>query len=468
MGIGFLFHGEKAPLLASIVNKEINQISMDNINDIELGYAMNVKPKVTIQYWLRNNPYMIFIIVAILVVMGVLLTRTRVLKQESRKIEEANRAKSDFLSQMSHDMRTPMNAILGLTALSLDEPGLTPEIKDNLSNIRNSGEFLLGLVNDVLDMSKIESGKIELHYEPYYYRDFLSNMKTMFAPLCEQNGLHFELEEVTTALTILADKVRLNQIFFNILSNAVKYTPEGGTVSYYTRNLKLEGNRGSADYIIQDTGIGMSEEFQKQMFEPFKQENTQVTASLQGTGLGLSIAKNLVEAMGGTLQIESQLHVGTKVIIHLSFEIVPDQPQEKANRTSEEDVTAILSGKRILLAEDHPLNAAIAQKLLEKAGIRVDVVNNGKQCVDKFRYSPEDYYHMILMDIRMPVMDGYEATREIRALKREDAKSIPIIAMTANAYQSDITDCMNAGMNAHMAKPIDPQTMYGLIASHLK
>jgi CheY-like chemotaxis protein/two-component sensor histidine kinase len=359
-----------------------------------------------------------------------------------------------------------MNAILGLTALSLDDPGLSPDVKNNLVNIRNSGEFLLGLVNDVLDMSKIEHGDIQLHYEPYSYSDFLTNIKSMFVPLCEQNGLKFEFEDVTTTLTVMTDKIRLNQIFFNIISNAVKYTLEGGTVKYYTENLVVKGNSVSAYYIVEDTGIGMSEEFQKHMFEPFQQESSEVTAHLQGTGLGLSISKSLVESMGGTMRIESKQNAGTKVIIHLTFEIAPSQ-KNKQPESIAEDVNSTLSGRHILLVEDHPLNAAIAGKLLEKVDVRVDFADNGKVGVDKFQYSPVGEYDAILMDVRMPIMDGIEATKAIRALGRPDAKTVPIIAMTANAYEEDVQNCLNAGMNAHLAKPVKPATMYKTISEHL-
>lgn len=374
--------------------------------------------------------------------------------------KKANEAKTDFLSRMSHDIRTPMNAVIGLTALTLDEPGLSETVKENLNKMRLSSEYLLGLVNDILDMSKIEEGAVTLHYEPYFYTDFLTNIKTMFAPQCLQKGIHFEFEEVTTALSILTDKVRMNQIFFNIFSNAIKFTPEGGTVSYHTENLTYEDGVGSADYIISDTGIGMSKEFQQKMFEPFQQENNQVTANLQGTGLGLSIAKNLVNLLGGTMHIESELGVGTTVTVHLSFQIAQEEKtvQPEPGEVQGEETT--LEGKHILLVEDHPLNAEIARKLLEKEGVQVTIAENGKIGLETFELSKPDSYDAILMDIRMPVMDGLAAARAIRALAREDAHRIPIIAMTANAYEEDKREAAAAGMNAHLAKPVAPKVMY--------
>lgn len=374
--------------------------------------------------------------------------------------KQANRAKSDFLSRMSHDIRTPMNAIIGLTALTLDEANNPQVVTENLSKIRSSSDFLLGLVNDILDMAKIEEGVVTLRREPYRYTEFISNIKTIFSPLCAQKGIHFDFENVTENLTILTDKVRLNQVFFNILSNAVKYTPEGGSISYHTENRCVEGSRVSADYIISDTGIGMSEEFQRHMYEPFSQEDSSIKPQLQGSGLGLSIVKNLVELMGGTIEVSSKVGAGTSVRVHLSFELAPQQqlsPLENGNYESDVD---LLKGKRVLLCEDHPLNAEIAKKLMSKKHMEVVWTENGRDAVERFADSPLFAFDLILMDIRMPVMDGLEATRTIRALSRMDAKTVPIIAMTANAYDSDIEKSRAAGMNAHLSKPIDPALLY--------
>ena len=383
--------------------------------------------------------------------------------------KNANRAKSDFFARMSHDIRTPMNAIIGLTALTLDEKGLTETAKENLSKIRFASDFLLGLVNDVLDMSKIEQGAIHLKSEVYRYTDFASNIKTIFAPQCEQHGISFSFEEPCFSCILLTDKLRMNQIFFNILSNAVKYTPEGGTVSYMTQNPIIKKNHLTCDFIISDTGIGMSYEFQKHLFEPFVREDNNLTSGLQGTGLGLSIAKRLVELMNGKLLIQSEPGKGTVVTIHLTFELAsPDAPPDLDDALPDMIDDTILYGKHILLVEDHPLNMEIAKRLLEKKDAIVTPVLNGQLAIDRFHASSIGFFDAILMDIRMPVMDGITATQKIRSLSRDDAKSVPIIAMTANAYDDDVKQTKEAGMVDHLSKPIQPNLLYSVLAKEIK
>ncbi|MGI6500991.1 MAG: PAS domain-containing protein [Anaerostipes sp.] len=378
-----------------------------------------------------------------------------------KKATEASRAKSEFLARMSHDIRTPLNAILGLTALSMDETDLTEQIRENLMNIRGSGEFLLGLVNDILDMSQIEAGAVKLNLAPYLYTDFLAKLKTMFEPQCKAKNITFEFEEVTLTKAVITDKLRMDQIFFNILSNAVKFTPEGGRIAYYTDNIVVDAKHISADYIIEDNGIGMSEEFQKKIFQPFEQEDTKYSTDLKGGGLGLSIAKTLVALMGGSIKVESREKVGTKVTVHLGFELA----EMSANSKEKDSISVLhatgdLNGKHVLLVEDHLLNAKIATRLLEKKGVIVSHAENGKIAVDVFAASEEGFFAAILMDIRMPVMDGLEATKAIRKLNRPDAISIPIIAMSANAFEEDVKKSLASGMNEHLAKPVDPQRLY--------
>ncbi len=387
------------------------------------------------------------------------------LKQAVEAANMANSAKSDFLAQMSHDIRTPMNAIIGLTSLAFDEAENPEAVRENLKKINSSGKFLLGLINDILDMSKIESGNVELRIEPYSYMDFISNIQTMFVPLCEQKGLKFEFEEVTTSLTVLTDRIRLNQIFFNIISNAVKYTPSGGTVSYRTENIEVHPGTVACDYVISDTGIGMSEEFQKVMFQAFVQEDTSITAELKGTGLGLSIAKTLIELMGGTISVKSKKNVGTTVTIHMSFNTTEEENTVKEQIAVKPE--ASLNGKHILLVEDHPLNMEIAVRLLQKKGIIVTQAENGRAAVDIFESMADKYFDMILMDVRMPVMNGLEAAKEIRSIEKDYSKNIPIIAMTANAYDSDREACYEAGMNDHIAKPVDAAVLYNSILKYL-
>ncbi|WP_167956352.1 response regulator [Anaerosporobacter faecicola] len=266
----------------------------------------------------------------------------------------------------------------------------------------------------------------------------------------------------------MADKLRMDQVFFNILSNAVKFTPEGGKISYYTTNSIIDDKLISTDFIVEDNGIGMSQEFLEHVFQSFEQEDNQYSANLKGSGLGLSIAKSLVELMGGSITIESQKNIGTKVTVHLMFTRSNIEKSEKKKDSSHE-VYAKTSweGKHILLVEDHPLNVEIATRLLEKVGFVVTQALNGQIAVNDFNASKESFYSAILMDIRMPVMDGIEATKTIRALKRLDAGSVPIIAMSANAYEEDVQKSISVGMNEHLAKPINPALLYQTLERYI-
>lgn len=377
----------------------------------------------------------------------------------------ANEAKSAFLSRMSHDMRTPLNAIIGYSGKELRE-GATEQQKDGfLDDIHSSGEYLLGIINDVLDMTKIESNKMVLHPERYTFQEFRDSVETVIMPLCEKKGIRFEVapSEHTDA-PLLLDKVRFNQIFINILSNAVKFTPSGGTISMSATCIGETDEGMNMEFIVSDTGCGMSKEFLPHAFDNFSQEyEAQSMHKEQGTGLGLSIVKQLVELMDGTIRVESELGKGTTFTISLPVKILDDD-----NRSSNHSVPAHgLNGYHILLCEDHPMNSKIAVRLLEKEGCIVDTAENGKAGVDKFCSSDPHTFDAILMDIQMPVMDGLEATRAIRRLSREDAASVPIIAMTANAFVEDQRDCMEAGMNAHISKPIDTTQMYQTIYQYV-
>lgn len=374
----------------------------------------------------------------------------------------ANRAKTDFLSRMSHDMRTPMNAIIGITTLAMDEADKEEAVVRNLTKIHSASHFLLSLINDILDMTKIEDGAIELHNEIYYYEDFLSDVKTMFEPLCRENGLQllFECKEKEN-VPIVGDKVRIKQIFFNVLSNAVKFTPEGGKIIYREERFEVKGNCLYAAYSIVDTGIGMSREFQEKMFQPFVQEDSALTSKIQGTGLGLSITKSLIELMGGRIEIESELDVGTKVTLYFESRVAEEDFKKQLEQKETEPVEEYaLVGKRVLLVEDHPLNTEIARRLLERKGVQVSCASNGKLGVKCFTASQEGEFDAVLMDIRMPIMNGLDAACAIRRLERSDAGTVPIIAMTANAYQEDIIMSKKAGMDAHLAKPIEPDVLY--------
>lgn len=394
--------------------------------------------------------------------LGVLNKR---LKNSVRDAQTANDAKTDFLSRMSHDIRTPINVITGMTDLALSEHN-PPQTDAYLTNIQASNRFLLGLVNDILDMNKVESGKMELHPRPYTYAEFHTYINAVIAPLCAEKSIHFITQINDKSVTLIADSLRLNQILFNLLSNAVKFTDTGGHIRLVTTVTPIAGGRATVDFLVEDDGIGMSQAFQDKMFDAFSQERNAATQSIQGTGLGLAIVKSLVELMGGTIRVESRLHVGTTFFVHLETARTADAA---ANVPKPADA-ALLSGKRMLLCEDHPLNAQIMVRLLARKAVEVDVAENGQRGLELFSGAPEGHYDAILMDIRMPVMDGLNATRAIRTLgqARHDAREIPIIALTANAFDADVQNCLDAGMNAHLAKPIEPELLYATLSEMLQ
>lgn len=380
----------------------------------------------------------------------------QILQTALEKAEKASRAKGDFLSNMSHEMRTPMNAIIGLTELALDEQGITPpEVKEYLLKISRSSHLLLRQINDVLDMTRIESATIVLHPEPYRFADFYDQMETLIGPLCAQKGQHFSIVTDKTVLpVVLIDKIRCDQIFFNLLSNAVKYTPSGGSISL---TVSLEAGIGT--FVVRDTGIGIKDSFKPHLFEPFSRQEERT----EGTGLGLSIVKKLVEMMHGSVSVESTEGKGSVFTVK-----IPLERTDAAGEAEELPVTdyAILKGKKALFVEDNEVNTLIGKRILEKKGMVVDCAENGKIAVDKFRSGI--HYDVILMDIRMPVMDGLASTREIRSSSLPDSKTVPILAMSANAFTEDVQKSKAAGMNDHLSKPIEPKDLYDDIVRFLE
>jgi CheY-like chemotaxis protein/nitrogen-specific signal transduction histidine kinase len=376
--------------------------------------------------------------------------------------ETANAAKSDFLNRMSHDIRTPLNGVIGMTGLALQEPD-PAEVREYLGKIDESGKFLLSLVNDILDVAKVESGATELHREPYPFGAFHRYIRSVIEPLCDAKHITFTVSDVPEHLTISADRLRTNRIFFNLLSNAAKFTPEGGHIALdVTTHDEGEGRLG-IDIAVRDDGIGMNEEFLKHLFEPFSQEHTGMNEQRHGTGLGLAIVKDLVDLMHGTIRVQSKLGLGTTFFVHFEAQTCEYTPE-----TKQDIAQATLTGKHFLVAEDNDINAEIIVRLLEGQGASAQVVGNGKQALEMLDASEPRTFDAVLMDVRMPVMDGLEATRRIRMLDHPQAKSIPIIAMTANAFSDDVKACLNAGMNAHVAKPIDPPLLFETIRSHLE
>lgn len=387
------------------------------------------------------------------------------LERAIEETERANCAKSEFLAHMSHDIRTPMNAIIGMTSVARQECQ-DETICGYLDKIKSSSEFLLGLINDMLDISRIESGNLNLKSEQMSREMFGTAINTTIGPLMEQKNITFRCDLQHMEEMIYTDAVRFKQIFFNLLSNAAKYTPEGGNVWLLTERLRTEGNVEWVRFTVRDSGIGMSEEFLEHAFEPFSQEGNRTLAlQWQGTGLGLAIVKKLVVMMHGTIEIHSKLGEGTEVILDLPLTISGVDAPEKMPQAV--IAKQNLEGRRVLLAEDNEINTFVARRILESKGILVEHAENGKRAVELVEQNPEGYFDAIVMDIRMPVMSGLEATRQIRAMNRTDAQTVPIIAMTANAYEEDVSQSLAAGMNAHLAKPIEPQVILGTLAGYI-
>ena len=370
--------------------------------------------------------------------------------------KQASQAKTDFFSTMSHDIRTPMNAIMGMTELALGHPEDPDYVKECLWKISLSSKHLLNLINDVLDMSKIEHRDMELNRECLSLNELVEQVCTMVRPQALEKHQQFHVKIGTISHEYFyGDGLRINQILINILGNAVKFTPEGGQVDFLVDELPAV-NRVHYQFVIRDTGIGMSPEFLTHVFEPFARGMR--VSRVQGTGLGLSITKGLVEQMGGTISAESQESKGSLFQIDLEFEAgtaAPPSTNEKEHPIFSEKATDILTGSHFLIAEDNEINAEILQSLLEMHGARSQLETDGEKVVKAFSSNPPGTYDAVLMDIQMPVINGYEATRAIRALPREDAGTIPIIAMTANAFAEDVQTALEAGMTAHVAKPID-------------
>jgi PAS domain S-box-containing protein len=376
--------------------------------------------------------------------------------------ERANEAKSTFLSSMSHDLRTPLNGVLGFTALALKEQDLQKK-QDYLEKIDASGRLLLDLVNDTLELSRMESGKITLTPEAVMPADLVPAVVTALRPSAELKKIRLETDFAEDAKApVWCDRLKVQKIVLNLLSNAIKYTPEGGTVS--VRVIKAPEDRKAAGYcrslVVEDNGIGMSSEFMKRMYEPFSQEKRSESVRTPGTGLGLSIVRRYVDLMGGTIDVTSELHKGTRWTVSLP---IYETEKELPKRPAREIVGHSLAGRRVLLCEDNYMNMEIAEVLLKDWGMEVETAENGKEGLEKFSASPSGYYNAILMDIRMPVMDGNEAARRIRAAERSDAKTIPVIAMTADAFEESIRETEEAGMNACVTKPIEPVRLFEVL-----
>ena len=365
----------------------------------------------------------------------------------------ANMAKSEFLSDMSHDIRTPMNAIIGLINLLEKDFEDTARFQKHLRDLKLSSEHLLELINNVLDMSRIESGKTELDLEEFNIHNLLEEVNSVYRTQASIKGLHVEEEISIPQKRYEGDPIRVKKVLLNLLSNAVKYTPEGGRVHLLTRSLGIAANGyETLEFKIIDNGYGMSKEFVDIIFQPFAREKNTTISGIGGTGLGMAIVKNLVELMNGNVYVESEPGKGSTFTVQIPLRPVSEAEQELRAEKEVGDVS--LNGLRILIVEDYELNAEILTELLSMEGVQCDYAENGKVALERFEASDENAYDMILMDVKMPVMDGYEATAAIRAGSHPRAKTIPIVALTANAFKEDIQHALDAGMNEHIAKPV--------------
>ena len=380
----------------------------------------------------------------------------------AQRAESAARAKTEFLSRMSHDIRTPMNAIIGLTHLAKEEEN-REVVREYLHKIDSASNFLLGLINDILDMSKIENGELTLKEGPFTKAEFEDSINTVIRPLMDEKQIRFIFQMNDPIDCIRVDRLRFSQIFFNLLSNASKFTPTGGTVEFLSETIPAKDGLVGVRFYVRDNGIGMSEEFLEHMYDPFSQERSTIGDSTKGTGLGLPIVKSLVDAMGGTISVRSQLGHGTEFTVELYVEPARMESTGLAG-TMDKDK---LRHARILLVEDNEINIYVAQAILEKVGCQLEIAKNGMEAVETFKASPEDHFDAILMDVRMPLMNGIEATKVIRAMDRKEAKSIPIIAMTADAFDEERQNTLDAGMNYHLAKPINPDKLYSILSEYL-
>ena len=422
----------------------------------------------------RNSIIQMMLIVASLAIMfsvySTISRREKQMETEKIKAEEGNKAKSVFLSNMSHDIRTPMNAIIGYINLSEREGVTFDEMKEYMSKIKGSSNHLLALINDILEMSRIESGKMQIDLMEVDLEKTIGEAEDLFATQMSEKEIEFNVDVSGIRHNrVYCDKILLNRVLLNLISNAYKFTPAGGSVYVVAEEkvVPLDG-RGKYEIRVIDSGIGMSEEFAEKVFEAFERENTSTVSGIQGTGLGMSITKSIVDLMGGSIDLKTESGKGTEFIIRLEFELQDDKEEAGNDETQTEkkehhEHLANFSNMRVLLAEDIPINREIAVMQLTGFGFKVDTAENGRMAVDKVSIAEPGYYDAVLMDIQMPEMDGYEAAETIRRLDNERLAAIPIIAMTANAFAEDVKKAEEAGMNGHIAKPIDMNDMLNVL-----
>lgn len=473
--VSFAVHLGNTELLA-ILNKTLESMQSSMLTGALSMYEDSMK-KVTVVDFVKDNLIavtsgLIGIFLLVLCITLGLLKKARIAegkaKEAQLQAENANAAKSAFLFNMSHDIRTPMNAILGFTRLAEKNSGDRKSVREYLEKIEASGEGLLSILDKVLELSRIEAGKTTLEETAQEAGKVFDACMVMMNPEIERRHHTVTAEKEILYPYIYFDSARITEVILNILSNAIKYTSDGGTIRCtLTQSAHPEKGWVYQEFSVQDNGIGMSDEFQKHVFENFSRERSTTMSGIQGTGLGMGIVKKLVDLMGGTIEIKSKLREGTTVSVKIPVRIATFE-ETQPKRSAESDEKGRLYGKRILLAEDNELNAEIAMALLEEEGIQVDRVSDGVQCMEKVERCPAGYYALILMDIQMPALDGYQTTQKIRSLHDKEKANIPIIAMTANAFSEDKARALRVGMNDHVAKPIDMNVLVAMMLKYVK
>lgn len=381
----------------------------------------------------------------------------KLLKTTALQAENASKTKSAFLSHMSHDIRTPMNGIIGMTSIAVKNFDDKDRVFDCLKKIDSSSKHLVSLINDILDMSRIESGRTVINHEMMDMREVISSCTLIADGLLVQRKVDFIRGFAAFKHPVLiGDELHLRQILINILGNAIKFTPDGGKIFFHVKEISARHGKAVYHFEIEDTGIGMSPDFLERIWDSFTQENVGSCSEYKGTGLGMAITKKLVDLMGGAITVESELGVGSRFVVEAAFDIGVDN---RRKREADQKAEVSLDGMKVLLVEDNELNMEIAKIMLEDEGIAVTTAENGQAAVDIFNNCTEGAFDAVLMDVRMPVMDGLAATKIIRALPKPDAATVPIIAMTADAYEEDVRKTEEAGMNVHLTKPVNPEEL---------